>query len=135
VKKKRICCFIAVVALLCMAATYMVYAQPGTEEDPVVTLSYINDVFKNEMTFKVVEVPKGKAIYGQTGTEMILRMGKGSIIATQKGGIADLTSGLDLSNGSVIPANHYLLVPYNDGRGLKVTADSLIMVKGAYEIK
>lgn len=134
-KKKRLICFMIVVALISAAATYMVYAQAGTEDDPVVTLSYINDVLKNEITFKVVEVPNGKSIYGSAGTEMVLRMGKGSIIATDKGGVADLTSGNDLPNGSVIPANHHLLVPLDDGRGLNVTADSLVLVKGAYEIK
>ncbi|MBQ2897326.1 MAG: hypothetical protein IJE46_03265 [Clostridia bacterium] len=134
-KNKRFISVMVVVVLICAAATYIAYAKAGTEEDPVVTLSYINDVLKQEMTFKVVEVPAGKLIIGDTGTEMVLRMGKGSILATAKGGVADLTAGNDLPNGSSIPANHYLLIPYNDGRGLSVTTDSLIMVKGSYEIK
>ena len=134
-KKNKLISFVIVVALIIAAATYMVYAQAGTEEDPVVTLSYINEVVKSEMTFKVVEVPAGKSIYGDSGTEMVLRMGKGSIIATAKGGVADLTSGIDLANGAIIPANHHLLVPLDDGRGLSVTSDSLVLVKGAYEIK
>ena len=134
-KKKRIIGFLIVVAIVSAAATYMVYAQPGAEEDPIVTLSYINEVLKKEMTFKVVEVPSGKSIYGGAGAEMVLRMGKGTIIATEKGGVADLTSGNDLPDGAVVPANHHLLVPLDDGRGLNVSADSLVLVKGTYEIK
>ncbi len=134
-KKKRLISFVAVVILVIVAATYMVYAEPGTESDPVVTLSYIKEIFKPELTFKVVEVPAGKTIYGEAGTEMVLRMGKGSIIATEKGGVADLTSGYDLSKDTQIPPNHHLLVPVDDGRGLKVTEKSLVMVKGGYTIK
>ncbi len=134
-RKKRIISFVTIVVIVCMAATYMVYAQPGTETDPVVTLSYIKEIFKPEITFKVVEVPAGKSLYGEEGTEMVLRMGKGSIIATEKGGVADLTAGYDLSNGTQIPANHHLLIPVEDGRGLKVTEKSLVMVKGGYSIK
>ena len=134
-KKKRIISFVTVVLIVCMAATYMVYAEPGTENDPVVTLSYIKEIFKPEMTFKVVEIPANKSLYGEAGTEMVLRMGKGSIIATDKGGVADLTAGYDLSNGSAIPANHHLIVPVEDGRGLKVTENSLVLVKGGYSIK
>ena len=134
-KKKRLISFVAVVMLVIVAATYMVYAEPGTENDPVVTLSYIKEIFKPELTFKVVEVAAGKTIYGEAGTEMVLRMGKGGIIATEKGGVADLTAGCDLSKGTAIPANHHLLVPVDDGRGLKVTENSLVMVKGGYSIK
>ena len=134
-RKKSFICFIAVVVLVCAAATYMVYAQPGAEDDPVVTLSYIDDVLKKEMSFKVVEVPAGKSLYGEEGTEMVLRMGRGSIIATDKGGVADLTAGSDISNSKAIPANHHLLIPYGDGRGLHVDVDSLVLVKGAYLIK
>lgn len=134
-KKKRLISFVTVVVLVCMAATYMVYAQPGTENDPVVTLSYIKEIFKPEVTFKVVDVPKGKCLYGEAGTEMVLRMGKGSIIATTKGGVADLTAGYDLADGKDIPSNHHLLIPVDDGRGLYLTEKAIVLVKGGYSIK
>ena len=134
-KKKKIISFVTVIVLVCLAATYMVYAQPGTTSDPVVTLSYIKEIFKPEVTFKVVEVPAGKTLYGDAGTEFILRSGKGSIIATSKGGVADLTAGKDLKNGSAIPKNHHLVVPVKDGRGLKITTKSFVMVKGGYTMK
>lgn len=133
-KKKRIISLIVVLSV-CLAATYMVYAEPGTENDPVVTLSYIKEIFKPEITFKVVEVPAGKTLYGEAGTEIVLRMGKGSIVATAKGGVADLTSGYDLSDGTQIPPNHHLIVPVDDGRGIKVTEKTLVLVKGGYTIK
>jgi hypothetical protein len=101
----------------------------------VVTLSYIKEIFKPEITFKVVEVPAGKTLYGEAGTEIVLRMGKGNIVATTKGGVADLTSGYDLSDGTEIPPNHHLIVPVDDGRGIKVTEKTLVLVKGGYAIK
>ena len=62
--KKKLPLKIIVMALtLCMAVTYMVYAQPGTDSDPVISLSYLKSVIKpevkEELTFKVVNVSAG----------------------------------------------------------------------------
>ena len=106
-------------------------AQPGTNEDPLVTKSYLGQMTR----FNVVEVPQGKSVYGQAGTEMILRQGECTIIGTQKGGVSDVTMGYDLADGITVQGNHLLVVPVNDGRGVKALTNCLIMIKGGYEIR
>ena len=57
--------------------------------------------------------------------------------ANQKAGagISDLTAGSVVTNGNVLPANHYLVIPKGDGRGFTVTSDTAnILVRGEYNI-
>ena len=123
-------------AAVCICLTAVVYAaQPGTEEDPLITKSYFENIMEQETKFKVVEVPAGKKVIGSAGTEMILRMGTCSVIGTQKGGVSDVTMGYDLADGIVVQGNHLLIVPLDDGRGVKTSTTCLIMIKGGYTIK
>ena len=119
------------------------YAAPGDENDPVVTKSYLDGVFLDkvkglvnggEESFKVVDVKEGKKVICGAGTELILRKGSGVVIATEKGGIANVTASVDLPSGEAVPANSLLIVPLDDGRGFVATSDVIVMVKGSYEI-
>ena len=123
-------------ATVCVLFTAVVYAaQPGTEEDPLITKSYLDEIMAQQTTFKVVEVPAGKSVICSAGTEMILRMGTCSVIGTQKGGISDVTMGYDLADGTNVQGNHLLIVPLDDGRGVRTSETCLIMIKGGYTIK
>ncbi len=138
--KKKVSIKILVMALtLCLAVTYLVYAQPGTDSDPVISLSYLKSVFKpevkEELTFKVVNVASGQALMCDAGTEIILRMGTANAIATAKGGLADVTAGYDVADGKPIEGNHHLIVPLGDGRGAKAVNDCIFMIKGTYTIE
>ena len=120
------------------------YAAPGDEDDPVVTKSYLDGVFLDKVkglvnggggeSFKVVDVKEGKKLICGAGTELILRKGSGVVIATEKGGIANVTASVDLPSGEAVPANSLLIVPLDDGRGFVATSDVIVMVKGSYEI-
>ena len=122
-------------------------ADPGSTEDPHVTLSYINDVLMPQVKsyvdsksqasggFEIVNVKAGQTVIAGASTEMILRMGNAQIVATQKGGVADVTQGIDLQNGAVMPSNHLLIVPLDDGRGAQMLSDGIIMIKGNYTVK
>ncbi len=143
--------------ILCLALCFSaVLAEPGGNDDPLISKSYIENVLMPSIkqyvesriaevnsgassgkaeTFKVVEVKKGQQLICSAGTELILRMGTATIIATEKGGIADTTAGFDLANNAPMPANHLLIVPVADGRGIKATVDVLVMVKGGYTLK
>lgn len=120
------------------------YAAPGDETDPVVTQSYLDNVFTGKIkewisgekgnTFQLVNMTEGKQIVCGAGTEMILRKGSGIIIATEKGGIANVSASVDLPSGTPVPANSHLIVPFDDGRGFVATADVIVMVKGTYEV-
>ncbi|MBE7011182.1 MAG: hypothetical protein E7415_00745 [Ruminococcaceae bacterium] len=133
-----------------------VVANPGSESDPLISKSYITDTVmpqlqeyvkeevKNQMSgagehnserFEVVSLTAGQKLMCENGTELILRMGSATVIATEKGGLADTTAGVDLANGTAMPSNHLLIVPVNDGRGITANNDVLVMVKGAYTIQ
>lgn len=136
-------------------------AEPGSADDPLITLSYVEDVLIPQMKgyvdssvagigassapqsvtveggsyYNIVNVSKGQTIIGDRSCQMILRMGSGTIVATEKGGIADVTLGYDLPNGTAAPSNHLLIIPVDDGRGIKMTSDGIIMICGSYSVK
>lgn len=104
--------------------------QPGTAEDPIVTRSYVDQF----VTLQVVSVSAGQQLIADAGTEIILRAGKATAIATA-GGVADLTAGKDLKLGEAIVTNHLLLIPRTDGRGLKAATDLVLVVRGTFVVK
>lgn len=140
--------------------TTIAFSEPGTKNDPLVSLSYLEnkiDEFKEyvdmriseieesksvEMvSFKVVELSAGQSIIGSEGTEIILRggtekgAGKAEVVASGNDGLSDITDGKDLKNGQEVPLNHLLIVPRDDGRGVCAITDSVYLVKGDYEIR
>ena len=156
--KKRIIYSTVLVFLLIFAVltANIVTAEPGGEDDPIISLSYIQETVIPELkayvdakiasisgnsgssgkgsAFEVVEINQGQKLIADAGTELILRMGKGTIIATEKGGIADTTAGYDLPNLTEMPSNHLLIVPLADGRGFVAQTNVIVMVKGGYSI-
>ncbi len=145
--------------LLALATSTIVSgADPGSTSDPLVTKSYvdakINDLIalinsnatgngngntntetSTDAQYKVVAVPKGSTILGGEGTELILRSGKGTIVSTTSNGLVNMTTGVDALNGTEVPKNNLMIVPRQDGRGIKITADGAnVMVRGYYEI-
>lgn len=143
--------------VLCAASIFMVVlAEPGGTDDPLISKAYIDNVVIPQLkeyvdnkisqvstgegtqsaeSFKVVNMTAGQKMICNAGAELILRMGKAEIIASEKGGIADTTAGFDLANGTAMPSNHLLIVPVADGRGITAQNDVIVMVKGGYEIK
>lgn len=115
----------------------------ATGEDPVISLSYLNEIFmpkvesklKETAVFTVVNIPKGKTFVAKEGCEFILRGGEATVIASKSGGISDVTDGVDLAEKTNVPPNHHLIVPRDDGRGFKAITDVIVMVKGGYEMK
>lgn len=88
----------------------------------------------NSNVFEVVVVQPGQIIYGNESTEMIMRSGKAQAITADAGGLQDITSGEDLSEGMEIPKNHLLIIPREDGRGLLADTKLTVMVRGGYKI-
>jgi len=161
-QKAKAALIFSVVCIL--ISTVIAFAAPGDDSDPLVTLSYITDVLLPDIdsridrkvntavneamqgnsvsnpsaeggeTFVLVNIEKGYSLIGEEGTEMVVRAGSGTVIATSQGGLADLTSGVDLADGSVIPLNHHLLVPRSDSRGLDFDEKAIVLIKGAYKV-
>ena len=133
-------------------------------EDPVISLSYLYDVFKVELldevkalignssdertvtvtrpeassgaTYEVVELTRGDCLYAEGACDLMLRSGTAVCIAPDVSqGIADYTSAYEIYNGDSLTKNHMCLIPRGDGRGVCATSDSVyIMVRGEYSI-
>ncbi len=115
---------------------------PGTADDPVVTRSYVDKAIASaggsigiSPGWEVVEVAAGQSVIGGQGTEIILRSGKAVAVDNGVNGISDLTNAKDLMGGTRIIANSLILIPRDDGRGIRCEENSFVMVLGSYEIK
>lgn len=132
------------------------FTEPGSANDPLVTLSYVEmkiDQLKNYIDQKInsnpssvvegawvaIEVPQGKSLICYGGTEIILRSGRATAISVVKSGIengvTDITAGRDLKMDEEINQNHLLIVPRTDSRGAYAVTHTYWLVKGDYEIK
>jgi hypothetical protein len=87
---------------------------------------------------EIVMVKPGQQLIGATGAEFIVRSGKAVIVSEGTNGVADLTDGVDLTNGQEAPNNHLLSFP-KDGRGITVLEGNkyslTVMVRGGYSLK
>ena len=99
---------------------YMLHAPPINVSDVV--------------PFTIIPVSAGSTIIFYEGAEAILRSGSAVIVAGANG-LVNVTAGADIGNGQTVPANHLLLVPRSDGRGMRFSTDGFIMVKGQYRIQ
>lgn len=159
-KSKKKTALVLCITALIFTAMAVFAAEPGSDGDPLVTKSYIDGVIQElksyvetkinstqtaggaieadsknvTESFEVVRLAQGQRITFSDSSELIVRMGTGKIIASEKGGIADVTAGKDLSDGEKTTANHHLIVPLDDGRGFEALDDVLVMVKGGYKI-
>ncbi|MFV0516873.1 MAG: hypothetical protein ACK5MV_05715 [Aminipila sp.] len=126
---------ISIVTILVMVLGISIVAaatdQPGSENDPVVTKSYVD----SRTSYSPISLTAGQKLIGGEGCEIILRSGEATAIDNGANGISDLTAGIDLMTGSSVGANHLLLVPRNDGRGITAVTDIWVMVRGTYTIK
>ncbi len=145
--------FLGVLFLL-IALVSMVFTigAAGSDTDPLISKSYL-DTKMNELksyidsktssnsgsasTFTPILVPAKATLLGGEGTELILRSGAATAIEFDKNGIADVTAGKDLRQGIAVPKNHLILIPKEDGRGIKISnsEDAWVMVKGTYTVK
>lgn len=110
-------------------------AKLAAQEELISSLSQqIASLEASKSTFEVVKVQVGQKIYGKQGSEMIIRSGEGTIIASTVGGVQDVTDGVDLAGGTKAPNNNLLIVPREDGRGIEAHKTMVIMVRGGYTI-
>ena len=84
---------------------------------------------------KVVELSAGQKLVAGAGTEIIVRAGNAVVIDSDLGGLCDVTAGKDLREGENAPANHLLIVPRDDGRGVQAVSAAIVMVRGTYTVE
>ena len=152
---------IMLATLVVGSSVYAAKGDAGSSNDPLVTKSYvdskvtqlqktvevqasmidlltqeINNMGKEESSsYEVVTVPAGQSIVGKQGTEIIVRSGNGQVLASDGGGLQDMTEGTDLLGGSEIPKYHLVIIPREDSRGIYATKDLIVMVRGGYNIQ
>ncbi|MDR7856568.1 hypothetical protein [Tissierella sp.] len=150
-------------AVIVLFGATVVFSEPGSENDPLVTLSYVEkkiDQLKyyvdqklngtstgSRTTWEVVEVAAGKSLIGKEGTEIILRSGdarsiskvtievKNGVETIIDNGLTDVTDGKDLKMDELISMDHLLIIPRDDGRGASTITKCFFLVKGDYDIK
>lgn len=126
--------------LMSFTAVYAVAAQPGTEDDPLVSKSYVDAQIASVKSaagsnYAVVHIDPGQKVTGGEGTEFIVRAGEATIFVEGSNGVADLTTGEDLKAGQKIALDHLLLIPRSDGRGILAGSELYIMVRGSYTVE
>lgn len=134
----------------------------GSASDPLVTLSYLNDVFLGQIMtkvdqkitarnsqllqqsggaggmsgveFAVVTLSKGQVLTGDIGCEVMLRVGTASCVSPSNPGLIDETTAASLNNGGALAANHLYMMTI-EGRGVKAGSDTTkLLVRGSYTI-
>ena len=105
---------------------------PGSEGDPLVTKAYVDSYVNSRLKMSVVELASGQTLIGYSGLNHPQGRAHGNRFGS---GPVRVTQGVDLGSGSAVPANHLLLVPRDDGRGIKATSDAIVMVRGEFTIK
>ena len=153
--KKKFIIPAVIASVIAASGVIMAVASPGDSNDPIITLSYINDTVIPQLkeyidskisnsnqgqtvtgnaVYNLVNVRANHKIIGNEGTEFVVRTGEGTIVATSNGGVSDLTDGKDLTDGTVVPLNHHLLAPRTDSRGIHMDTDGIILIKGTYTV-
>ena len=159
--------FLRAVVLLALSGilstTVSLAAEAGSEGDPLVTLSYLNDTFLDTiltkvdqkiaarnsqiaqelggqsasgtaLTFTVVTLSKGQVLTGDIGCEVMLRVGTASCVSPSSPGLIDESSASALNNGGALVQNHLYMMTI-EGRGVQATAATTkLLVRGTYTI-
>ena len=148
-------------------------AVPGSEDDPLVTVSWVQATISQALqeeqnqrqlleerlqkletgevkrplpaepvdpsvpapVFEIVNVASGEKLLTGAGTEIILRSGRAKVLAGPGGGLSDLTAGCNLSTGHQVKSDHLLLSARDDGRGVVLESQAILLVRGGYKIE
>ena len=149
--------WILLLAAVLLAGGVFAAAIYGSRDDPLVTLSYLNDVAEHEITdrtdqsirdavsgaqakvqenlrsavgvFQSVSLTAGQTLRCEAGTEILLLSGS----AVTTGPFADVTTGETLSADSAITANHLLLAG-EDAAALQAKDAVRLMVRGGCQL-
>ena len=86
-------------------------------------------------SWEVVQIPAGKSLVGQVGTEIVPRIGSAKVYSTGSVGIVNLSAGGMTNPGAAVVANNLYLVSIAD-RGVTAGANgATVLVSGSYVIK
>lgn len=148
---------------LVVGLTVVAVGTYGSEDDPLVTLSYLNDTvtpsimedldssldakseelsgdfqkLASESTsgYESVTLKKGETLICSIGTELLLRSGTAVSAGSESPYLIDETGGVSMSATDIsLTVNHMYMVT-SAGGGAKVSSDeAVLLVRGAYTI-
>ena len=147
------------VVLLALSAALMsgasLAAEAGSAQDPLVTLSYLNDTFFNSImervdqkiaqrtgqavpgssaSFTVVTLSEGQTLTGGVGCEVMLRVGSAVCVSPSDPGLIDETAGTTLGSGASLVQNHLYMMTI-DGRGVRASGGAAkVLARGSYSV-
>lgn len=79
-----------------------------------------------------VEVEAGKTLHLPVGSSIMLRLGTGTVVASNSPGLIDMTTGDPLDNGGTLVANHLYTVTMDAGRDIKCSSKMTVFIWGPY---
>lgn len=154
-KKNRWFLRLLVLLVICGAlnVTLSAAAEAGSADDPLVTLSYLNETFMDDIMdrvdekiaqrdaqsgtasgFAVVTLSSGQTLVGDIGCEVMLRVGSAVCVASSAPGLIDETTAGTLNNGGALVQNHLYMMTIED-RGVRATAETTkLLVRGGYTV-
>lgn len=89
---------------------------------------------QSSATYSVVTLSSGQTLTGTIGTEIMLRVGTATCVASSAPGLIDVTTGGALNPGAALTANHLYMATI-DPRGVKATASVVkVLVRGTYTV-
>lgn len=162
-KNGRLSRMAALVLVMAALSITAFAADPGSEKDPLVTLSYLKETFYTSImkevdekidarntqiaaqvsgtssaaaadTFTVVTLTDGQILKGDIGCEVMLRVGSAVCVSPSSPGLIDETDASILNNSGALVKNHLYMMTIED-RGVKATAATTkLLVRGGYTI-
>ena len=161
-KNRRLSWLLAIIAVFAALSITAFAVEPGSSSDPLVTLSYLEDVFFDKImdevderiatrnkdiakevtgtsgtadAFAVVTLTDGQVLIGDIGCEVMLRVGSAVCTSPSAPGLIDETSATTLNNGGALQQNHMYMMTI-ENRGVKATSATVkVLVRGGYTIQ
>ena len=152
----------AAVALCGVLVTTAFAAEAGSAQDPLVTLSYLNETFMNTImarvdekiaarsgqlggqvsgigtstaaVFTVVTLYNGQTLTGDIGCEVMLRIGTAVCVTPSAPGLIDETTAGTLNNGGALVQNHLYMMTIENRAVRTTAATTKLLVRGSYTI-
>ncbi len=130
----------------------------SSKNDPLVSLSYVNDVLGPQIMAEVLEkiesqyvkitditdmsagdytlitLERGQTLMAKGICEMVLLSGSATAVVTSSAnveagqGLVDITDGAVIVNGALVKVNHNVIIPKSDGRGIIVTSEGVSLL-------
>ena len=161
-KSRRLSWLLAIIAVFAALSITAFAVEPGSSSDPLVTLSYLEDVFFDKImdevderiaarnkdiakevtgtsgtadAFAVVTLTDGQVLIGDIGCEVMLRVGSAVCTSPSAPGLIDETSATTLNSGGALQQNHMYMMTI-ENRGVKATSATVkVLVRGGYTIQ